>query len=179
MDLGGYPVVLSDTAGLRVAGDEVEQEGVRRALAHAGAADLKLILFDGAIWPERDPATAALADANSLIAVNKVDLGAKVMTPAVGVSALTGDGLTELEARLTAEVAQRFAATAGPALTRARHRVALVACREALARFEGAAQPELAAEDLRLAARALGRITGRVDVEDVLDVIFAEFCIGK
>ncbi len=179
MDLGGYPIVLADTAGLRIAENDIEREGVRRALARAEHADLKLVVFDGAAWPLPDPATGALIDDDAIVVVNKVDLGPKDLGSALGVSARTGQGLTELESRIAMEVARRFQPAATPALTRARHRTALEECAAALERFAAASQPELAAEDLRLAARALGRITGRVDVEDVLDVIFAEFCIGK
>ena len=82
-------------------------------------------------------------------------------------------------ARLTEELARRFEATGAPLITRARHRAALEECLAALRRYDAAALPELAAEDLRLATRALGRITGRVDVEDLLDIIFRDFCIGK
>jgi tRNA modification GTPase len=179
LDLGGYPVVLADTAGLRTAKNDIEREGMRRALTRAEEADLKLVVFDGATWPDPDPTTGSLIEENAIVLVNKIDLGPRDLGLALGISAKTGQGLAELEDRLTAEVARRFQPAAAPALTRARHRAALEECGAALTRFAGAAQPELAAEDLRLAARALGRITGRVDVEDVLDVIFAEFCIGK
>ncbi len=94
-------------------------------------------------------------------------------------SAKTGDGLDALEAALSEAVRVRFQPTAAPQLTRARHRSALIECRSAFERFLSASAPELAAEDLRLAARALGRIIGRVDVEEILGRIFAEFCIGK
>ncbi len=88
-------------------------------------------------------------------------------------------GIPALLKRLEREVAQRFDVSGAPAITRARHRAALQDCRVSLARAAAASQPELMAEDLRLATRALGRITGRVGVEDVLDVIFKDFCIGK
>jgi tRNA modification GTPase len=180
LDLGGYPVVLADTAGLREAGDAVEQEGVRRALARAEAADLRLVVLDGATWPAIDAATRAVMDDSAIVVVNKTDLGLVLADPGViGVSAKTGLGLDALDAALGAAVAGRYAPAETPALTRARHRQALQDCTAALARFVAAGAPELAAEDLRLAARALGRITGRIDVEDILDVIFAEFCIGK
>lgn len=188
LDLGGYPVTLLDTAGLREVAEEIEAEGVRRALARAAQADLKLALFDGARWPELDPATLALVDDATVVAVNKADLGrlparpTVADRPALALSCATGGGLDALLAALEEEAAARFAPTASPVLTRARHRVALRDCAEALERF-AAAPPDtelaLLAEDLRLAARALGRITGRVGVEDVLDLVFAEFCIGK
>lgn len=184
LDLGGFPLVLADTAGLREGADEVEEEGVRRALQRAGNADIKLAVFDGTRWPELDPTTLGLVDDDTLVVVNKMDAGGpRAGTveghPLVGVSALTGDGLRALESRLEALAAERLTGSGAPALTRARHRAALEECRDALDRALSAALPELAAEDLRLAARSLGRITGRVDVEDVLDVIFRDFCIGK
>jgi tRNA modification GTPase len=119
-----------------------------------------------------------------VVVLNKTDVapaGAVAVDgiPALAVSARTGTGLAELEERLAAFSAERMAGTGAPALTRARHRAALEECRAALARALTAPLPELAAEDVRLASRALGRITGRVDVEDLLDVIFRDFCIGK
>jgi tRNA modification GTPase len=179
LDLGGYPVLLADTAGLREAGDAVEEEGVRRARALAASADLKLVLID-ATRPEEAAALTGLIDGDAILIANKIDLlppGA-APPPGIGLSVKTGAGLERLIARLGDEVAKRLAAGAA-VVTRARHRAALEACGAALQRFGLATVPELAAEDLRAAARALGRITGRVDVEDMLDRLFAEFCIGK
>ncbi|MGE5548151.1 MAG: tRNA uridine-5-carboxymethylaminomethyl(34) synthesis GTPase MnmE [Solirubrobacterales bacterium] len=182
LDLHGWPVVLADTAGLREAGGEIEAEGIRRALARAEAADLRLAVFDGTAVP--DAATRRMIDDRTLVVLNKADLAASTAEtvddrPALAVSARTGEGIDALLARLEAEVAARFAVGEAPALTRARHRAAVEECVAALDRFAPEAEVELAAEDLRLAARALGRITGRVDVEEVLDVVFGEFCIGK
>ncbi|KAA0682857.1 tRNA uridine-5-carboxymethylaminomethyl(34) synthesis GTPase MnmE [Roseomonas genomospecies 6] len=185
LDLGGYPVVLADTAGLReAAADEVEEEGIRRALDRAARADVKVAVFDATALPALDPATVALVDGDTVVVLNKTDLAdAPIPTvggqDAVAVSARTGSGLAELERRLTAFTADRLAGSGAPALTRARHRSALEECRDALRRALTAPLPELMAEDVRLASRALGRITGRVDVEDLLDVIFRDFCIGK
>ena len=194
LDLDGYPVTLADTAGLReldlaAAGgqDSVEAEGMRRARARAASADLTLAIFDLREGPDFDPATRNLLDADSLVVFNKSDIvpEPELMDldghPASMVSAKTGAGMTALEARLAQEVAARLERGSGEAapLTRARHRRALEDCAAALARARGAARRELVAEDLRLALRALGRIAGRVDVEDVLDAIFREFCIGK
>ncbi len=184
LDLGGLPVILLDTAGLREAGDDIEEEGVRRARERAAGADLKLILFDAVAGP--DPMATAMADPDCLVAVNKVDLvpdrtdfSAFAEVPVQAISVKTGQGLADLEARLAEWVASRYSASAAPALTRARHRTALEDCRVCLKRAAAAREVELAAEDLRLAVRALGRITGRVDVEDLLDLIFRDFCIGK
>lgn len=185
LDLGGYPAVVVDTAGLRDASGEVEREGVRRSLAAAGEADLKLAVIDGALWPAVDQRTLGLVDDDSVVIVSKSDLG-RVSPPvevnhgqALAISVVTNDGVSELVSRLEAEVQRRWGATDAPALTRARHREALEACASALRRARSGGATEVAAEELRMAARAVGRITGRVDVEDVLDVVFADFCIGK
>jgi tRNA modification GTPase len=183
LDLGGYPVTLADTAGLRNSADVIETEGVRRALQRAEYADLKLLVFDGSAWPDRDVATMALMDDDAIMVVNKTDVlrGQKPNNEAalVYVSALTGTGLAELMQRLTDKIKKRFVDNAAPALTRTRHRTALEECVEHLQRSLAAQASELRAEDVRLAMRTLGRITGRVDVEDLLDIIFRDFCIGK
>ncbi len=193
LDLGGVPVIVADTAGLRDSMDAVEQEGVRRAAARADWADLKLIVLDRADWPDvPDDLRALAADGRALVLVNKSDLGAVDGpgeldlhgVPVLALSARTGAGVDGFLARLTERVRGLALAGAGaaPGPTRARHRHALEEARAALAQaLDGWSTrgPELVAEDLRLAARAIGRITGRVDVEDLLDVIFADFCIGK
>ncbi len=190
LDLEGYPVTVLDTAGLREAGGAAEAEGVRRARDRAATADLCLLLFDGARWPLLDPTTLALADADAdaLCVVNKADLVALPAAlrvgerPALRLSCRTGEGFDRLLAALSEAAAERLTPAAGPAPTRSRHRAALGAALAALERFReapDAAELALLAEDLRLAARALGRLTGRVGVDDILDLIFAEFCIGK
>ena len=183
LDLGGYPVVVLDTAGLREAADDIEAEGVRRARSRAEAADIKLLL----VSPDA-PAGPGLLDLlgpGDLVVWNKADrpgspppatIGGQ---PTLAVSALRGDGLGPLVDRLSQLAGDRLAGGTGPALTRVRHRAALEEALVALRRAAGATLPELRAEDIRLAIRALGRITGRVDVEDLLDVIFADFCVGK
>ena len=180
IDLAGYPVVLADTAGLRDSADAVEQEGLRRALAHAEAAELRLFVFD-ASRPEDSAGAAAWPGPDTLLVANKIDLlckGTALPPDALAISTRTGAGVPALIETLARRVAADYESTA-PLLTRARHRAALEAARDALHRAQGARLPELRAEDLRLAWRSLGRITGQVDVEDLLDVIFADFCIGK
>lgn len=190
LDLGGYPAVVADTAGLRPdqlgfgPQDAIESEGIRRALERARTADIKLLLFDAAALPARDPHTAALAGPDSLAVFNKADLmpdNAAREEGAVYISARTGQGLGDLVSVLTARAARLAGTGETPSLTRRRHRLALEECLAGLDRALGGSgrMPELAAEDVRLAARALGRITGRVDVEDLLDVVFRDFCIGK
>jgi tRNA modification GTPase len=188
LDLHGLAIVVSDTAGLRAAKGKVEQEGVRRALARAGAADLVVWLID-ATDPQPVPAEVASAQApgsDLLIAVNKIDLVAGDRPAAsygahVAISATTGAQMDTLTARMADHARRRMGDTETMALTQARHRAALTACAAALTAFLGtqAQVLELGAEDLRRAVRALGRLTGRVDVEDVLDQVFGRFCIGK
>ena len=197
LDLGGYPVILSDTAGLRpdqISNEgqgAIESEGIRRALNRAQEADIKLLVFDGT-QKNPDVHTLALMDENSLMVINKLDChpeGAQrlkdleilrfAQDDSVSVSAATGKGLDELIVALIARIKTLIGRSEAPSLTRARHRHALEECRVSLQRALIADLPELMAEDMRLAIRALGRITGRVDVEDLLDVIFRDFCIGK
>jgi tRNA modification GTPase len=184
LDLDGYPIVLADTAGLRESGNAIETEGVRRALARAAHADLKIVVLDGGDWPQIPQASRALIDGAAILVLNKADLredGAFAVAgrPAIPVSTLTGAGLPDLLAELAMRCAGLLASGDQPAVTRLRHREALRESLQFLKRGSGVSAVELKAEDLRLASRALGRITGRFDVEDVLDVIFREFCIGK
>ena len=181
VDLRGYPVVLADTAGLRESGDRVEQEGLRRALRRAEEAEIRLFVFDAG-HPAQVRQAEAWPGADTLLVANKIDLAAAhprdLPQTAFAVSALTGEGVDALLEALGERVAQSNR-TEGPVLTRVRHRQALEEAVSSLRRSVCAALPELRAEDLRLALRSLGRITGAVDVEDLLDVIFRDFCIGK
>lgn len=176
--LAGYKVILADTAGLRDTVDEIEAEGVRRAKAWGAEADLRLWLVDGAA-PQAAPEVGL--EAADIILVTKRDLG-DGGDPSVGrpFSARLAEDLAWLEAILAERVAADLGGAEPPAATRLRHRDLLEA---AIGRLERAAdpqaEPELAAEDVRLAARALDRITGRIGAEDVLDRVFASFCIGK
>lgn len=174
--VGGHRVLLADTAGLRDSDDPIEREGVRRARAWAEGAALRLHLAD----PRTPPPPLPEGEADWRV-WTKADLAAAPPGPGLSVSAATGQGFEDLVRRLHARVAADLAGRDFPAVTRARHRARLSEARSHLARGRGAlaAGPELAAEDLRLAARALARVAGRVDVEDVLDVVFASFCIGK
>ncbi|MGE3143022.1 MAG: GTPase, partial [Hyphomonadaceae bacterium] len=177
LTLGGFPVWVADTAGLREAADTIEAEGVRRALARAEEADLRLGLAEAGAPPPAAVA-AALGPEDWRIAA-KADLGGPRGEADFLISAKTGAGLAALEAALAARVAAALGGEEAPALTRARHRRLVEAALAALTRAAEAGAPELAAEDLRAAADALGRITGRIDVEDLLEQIFSSFCIGK
>lgn len=177
LDLGGYLLSVADTAGVRQTGDAIEAEGVRRALSHAQGG-MTLLLLDGSA---KDPRAGLPADLQADLTIwNKADLG--FTRDGLSISLKTGDGLAQLIEALTKKVRARLeAGSDAPALTRSRHRHALG---EALAHLRHGLdapsdQPELLAEDLRLAMRAIGRITGRVDVEELLDFVFRDFCIGK
>jgi tRNA modification GTPase len=206
LDLDGYPVNLLDTAGIRDASDDpVEREGMRRARAAAARADLVLWIVDAnnpaSLTAVNDE--PPVAGASRWIVVNKIDLIAEAAVQQLAaqfpramnsassmhdagvvhcVSAATGAGLEPLAAAL-AGFAETFF-TAEPALiTRQRQQAALTQVQHALSGAvqlaeEGAGE-ELVAEQLRHAATALGRLTGRIDVEDILDMIFREFCVGK
>ena len=185
LDLEGLPIVVSDTAGIRQAEGVVEQEGIRRTLARAQAADLVLWLVD-AMALDAQPPQVTLRPDRLLVVVTKYDLlDSKVLQPlpegAIAVSALTGFGLDRLTRRLAGFAQARMGGEEVPTLTQARHRQQLLRCRAALATFLGSPMEEfeMRAEDLRRGAQALGRITGVIDPEEVLGEIFARFCIGK
>jgi tRNA modification GTPase len=172
LDIGGLPFVLVDTAGLRQTADAIEAEGVRRALARARSADLVLHVFDQEIagTPLGQPV------------VNKVDLTGSAPGERDGVlhiSAESGAGLRALEDWLERWGRSAIQRTGAPLLSRPRQREALAACSGAIQEALEQSDPVLHAEALRLAVRALGRLTGKVDVEQLLDSIFSRFCIGK
>jgi tRNA modification GTPase len=180
LDLGGYVVHLADTAGLRNTGDIIEREGVRRALARAAASDMTLLVLDGAAAdPFAGVDEQAIAHASVTI-WNKCDLPWPEQRAGLRISARTGEGLDGLLELLREQVRARLERPReSPPMTRARHRECVMAAAEALARTLDQRESELAAEDLRLALRAIGRLTGRVDIEELLDVVFRDFCIGK
>jgi tRNA modification GTPase len=191
LDLDGYPVTVIDTAGIRETEDPVEQEGVRRARARAAEADLVLWMTD----PQHDRNLDESA-APVWMVHNKMDLDAvgdpKAKDPAgvlraggggadFRISASRGDGIEELIAALVAFAKNYFGSGDGALIGRERQRkllqqtaISLHCSIAAISQGE-----ELAAEDLRAAAYTLGRLLGHVDVEDILDVIFRDFCVGK
>jgi tRNA modification GTPase len=176
-DLGGLPVIIVDTAGLRESADLIEQEGVSRARARVQDADLVLWL----VPPEGED--SAPPSARRLLKVGtKADLNRSCQDCDLLVAAATGEGLPELIRCLEAEAADLMG-QGDAVITRERHRKALERADSSLVRarsmLAGRGPLELAAEEVRLAARAIGEITGRVDVEDVLDRLFSSFCIGK
>jgi tRNA modification GTPase len=191
LELDGFKVLLADTAGLRETCEPVEVEGVRRARAWAESADLRLWVVDrsasGSSWAE----ASAGARPGDLVVLNKADLpegpdGAAAAQAAAGAERETltvsvrAGGAEAVRQWLTIRVRRDLAGAEFPAATHERHAASLADAQAHLARaLEGLGEPELAAEDVRLAGRALGRISGRIGAEDVLEKVFATFCIGK
>ena len=184
LDLGGVPAIVADTAGLRRAADALEAEGVRRATAWAKGADLKILVGATDDWTALyTPAVRAVVSPGIIVVGNKADLKPVPPVwdglPVLAISVHTGEGLDELIDRLAVEAGRLAGESEVPQLTRARHREGLLACIGAIDRAVEGGETELRAEELRVAAQALGRLTGRIDVEDVLDALFRTFCIGK
>jgi tRNA modification GTPase len=190
LDLGGYPVTVLDTAGIRDSQDPVEQEGMRRARERASEADLILWVVDASDPdPVPPPVDLAAQFSEIWVIVNKCDIKRYRdqyshwlrRHKCLGISAKTGESFDALLTMLEEFLFNTFLSSESALITRARHRHVLASCHLALGRAldEPAGREEIIAEELRLAARDLGRLTGRVDVEDVLDVIFRDFCIGK
>jgi tRNA modification GTPase len=182
LDLGGLPVIVTDTAGIREAQGAVEAEGIRRTLARVEDANLVLWMVDASTGPQSDAESPTIADNSRQITVlNKTDLVNSGLLPSgIALSAKTGEGVPELVDILAKHAEEGLAVGEPAVITRARHRAELDAAAEALQRFrQERGGPELKAEELRIAARHLGRLTGRIDVEEVLGAIFSEFCIGK
>jgi tRNA modification GTPase len=181
--LSGVPVLLADTAGLRASDDAIEREGVRRALQRADGADIVLAAFSADTPPDRATLDILAERDDAVPVATKADLAdppdVLLGRAVVATSALRGTGLTELKDTLGRMAAERAGRSDTPAITRARHRAALTEALTLLNEAQAARHPEVAAEAYRAAVRALGRLTGHVDVEDVLDLVFGDFCIGK
>ncbi|EQC38507.1 tRNA modification GTPase TrmE, partial [Saprolegnia diclina VS20] len=189
LNLGGYPVTLNDTAGIRETNDVIEQEGVSRAHKCREDAHIKILVID--IHSSVDPQLLKLIDANTIVVLNKLDLATRTL-PTLQVQAAAicpiscadGAGIDAFLKTLQQRVQSMFAGVnddvQGLLITRERHRTHLQDCVTHLEAFlSHPYESELAAEDLRRAIHSIGRILGRIDVEDILDVLFRDFCIGK
>jgi tRNA modification GTPase len=187
LNLDGYPVVISDTAGIRESKDEIEKKGIKLALKRAEDADLNIIVIE----PKSIDFTGFLNDLineKAIIVINKIDLGYKNINHQIEkfnpvfVSIKNETNLDELINRIKDKLKNKFARSDETLITRERHRQSLEACVLNLKNFEEKNSKEdfdKAAEDLRLATRHLGMIVGKVDVEEILGSIFSDFCIGK
>ena len=187
LNLDGYPVVISDTAGIRESKDEIEKKGIKLALKRAEDADLNIILIE----PKSVDFTGFLNDLvtdKSIIVINKIDLDYKNINQQIQkfnpilISIKNETNLDELIIRIKEKLKNKFVSSNETLITRERHRHSLEACVQNLKNFEDKNSKEdfdKAAEDLRLATRHLGMIVGKVDVEEILGSIFNDFCIGK
>ena len=187
LNLDGYPVIVSDTAGIRGSKDEIEQKGMKLALNKAEDADLKLVILDG----KTDKITKTLKnlmDKNSILVINKTDLINKKLNPEfknydyVSISIKNDSNLDQLISKIKDKLENKFVNSDDILITRERHRQHLEQCVSYLKDFRdknGSEEFDKAAEDLRLATRHLGMIVGKVDVEEILGSIFNDFCIGK
>ncbi len=187
LNLDGYPVVISDTAGIRESQDEIEKKGIKLALKRAEDADLNIIVIE----PKSIDFTGFLNDLvseKSIIVINKIDLGYKNINHQIEkfnpifLSIKNETNLDELINRIKDKLKNKFVSSNETLITRERHRQSLEACVQNLKNFEEKNSQEdfdKAAEDLRLATRHLGMIVGKVDVEEILGSIFSDFCIGK
>ncbi len=187
LNLDGYPVVISDTAGIRESKDEIEKKGIKLALKRAEDADLNIIVIE----PKSIDFTGFLNDLvseKSIIVINKIDLGYKNINQQIEkfnpifLSIKNETNLDELITRIKDKLKNKFVSSNETLITRERHRQSLEACVQNLKNFEEKNSKEdfdKAAEDLRLATRHLGMIVGKVDVEEILGSIFSDFCIGK
>ena len=187
LNLDGYPVIVSDTAGIRGSKDEIEQKGMKLALNKAEDADLKLVILDG----KTDKITKTLKnlmDKNAILVINKTDLINKKLNPEfknydyVSISIKNDSNLDQLISKIKDKLENKFVNSEDILITRERHRQHLERCVSYLKDFRdknGSEEFDKAAEDLRLATRHLGMIVGKVDVEEILGSIFNDFCIGK
>ena len=187
LNLDGYPVVISDTAGIRESQDEIEKKGIKLALKRAEDADLNIIVIE----PKSVDFAGFLNDLvseKSIIVINKIDLGFKNISQQISkfnpifLSIKNETNLDELINRIKDKLKNKFVSSNETLITRERHRQSLEACVQNLKNFEEKNSQEdfdKAAEDLRLATRHLGMIVGKVDVEEILGYIFNDFCIGK
>lgn len=182
LDLGGYPVTVLDTAGLRISADEIEQEGVRRMLARASAADIVVWLRSAKEIDSGLPTEFGTLPGFVLSVITQIDKGAPEME-GLKISALTGEGMDVFLQALTELVADRIGQSAeGAVLTRARQREAVAEAVESVDRALAilhSAGTELVVEEVRISMRAIARVTGHVGVDDILDRLFSQFCIGK
>lgn len=177
LDLNGYPVTIADTAGIRESEDFVEKEGVSRALRYAKNTDIKIVMFseDSPLSEEMKE----LIDKDTILLKNKVDTTSITKNDFLEISVKNDLGLDVFLEKLSELIELKFSPSSEPVLTRERHRQFLNIALEHLLRFDLNNPLELASEDLRLAARALGQVVGVIDVEMILDEVFRNFCIGK
>ena len=188
LDIKGYPVIISDTAGIRETEEEIELEGVKRAFKQAEKADLILLMVDARDKIEETIALLSqgeLANIQKILVVNKIDLLEKSKElknnpfESFYISVKQEEGLSDLLGRLGEIVDERMGQSEIPAISRIRYREKLLEAVACLQQFNLSKPIELVSEDLRGAVKSIGEITGVVNVDELLDNIFSKFCIGK
>jgi tRNA modification GTPase len=178
LNIGGYSVIIADTAGIREQADEVEREGIRRSFDRAGKADLTLVMLDATQPIPAD--VAPLIQPQTLVVLNKCDLGDSLgLLTAIRISVKSGQGMDVLISRLQELLGSLIPSHEPSVISRVRHRQALTHALNHLQQFEKEKEIELQCEELRRAAQEIGKVTGKIDIESVLDEIFRSFCIGK
>ena len=187
LNIDGYPVIISDTAGIRESKDEIEKKGIKLSLNRAEEADLKLVVVD-AKSPDFTDVLKGLLDENAILVINKSDLLEKEIDSEIKninhvlISIKDNKNIDELISKIKNNLKNKFITSDDILITRERHRQHLEQCLDHLNNFNQKKEIEdfdKAAEDLRLATRHLGMIVGKVDVEEILGSIFNDFCIGK
>jgi len=184
LDIRGYAAILVDTAGLRETSEAIESEGVKRAKARAAQADIKIALFDIVSSTEQLQQLSDIIDSNTVVVFNKADIAAPdLLTGAskngIVISTVTGEGMDRLIAAIGEKIEQKMGQGGSPIISRLRHRISLEKALDHLRAFDRKAAVELQAEQLRRAAFEIAKITGRIELDDILDVVFSSFCIGK
>ena len=184
LNIDGYPVILSDTAGIRESKNEVEKKGISLALDKLKEADLNLIVIDNSS-KQLDKKIQNLINENSIVVLNKSDIDDSIkhnFPDAILISVKKNKNINKLIIKIKDKLQKKFMVSNNILVTRERHRLKLNECLKEIENFLKKDQKkdiEMAAEDLRLATRQLGAIVGKVDVEEILGSIFKDFCIGK
>lgn len=180
LDIDGFPVCLADTAGLRESVESIEAEGIKRAVRKAEESDLILHVCDMVSYPKKESLPKELENIPVITVWNKIDIvHKKAKDGEIFMSAKTQEGFYNLQAAISSFLRENFAPDNNGVITRERYRTALNDCLLSLKSALIAPEIELKAEDLRLGARALGRIVGKIETDELLDVVFRDFCIGK
>ena len=187
LNIDGYPVIISDTAGIRDSQDEIEKKGIKLSLNRAEEADLKLVVVDAKSLDFTD-VLKGLLDDNAILVINKSDLLKEKLDPEISkfnhvlISLKDNLNIDKLISKIKNHLKNKFISEEDILITRERHRQHLLQCVEHLKNFSDKNDKkdfDKGAEDLRLATRQLGMIVGKVDVEEILGSIFNDFCIGK
>lgn len=182
LDVSGYPITLTDTAGLRESSDEIESIGVGIAKERADKADINIILLDGTNIEQSIDSVSSYITESALVVINKIDISNQSQEFPENyllISAETGEGLNRLIDELESKAKQYISLSESPVITRQRHRNLLSGSVNHLHKFDLSLPPEICAEDLRSASQSLASITGEIGTEDILDQLFGNFCIGK